>query len=118
MGIKVGMLKTISSGLTCSIAAELMTPQLAKEIGEKAAGPIVDVVVGTGEAGIATYQHRGKEKIYDESGGLKGFSRTRANRKITKAWTSAAASTAGGIGSAALLTTGTAAMAGQVKPSA
>ena len=112
-GIKAGMRETISSGLKGAVAAKLITPQLAKSVGKKAAGPMIDVAVGTGEAGIATYQHRAKEKKYEESGGVKGFSRTRANRKITKEWSSAAAGTAGGIGSAALLTAG-AATAGQV----
>ena len=112
-GIKVGMRETISAGFKGAVAAKLITPQLAKKLGSKAAGPVIDVAVGTGEAGIATYQHREKEKKYDESGGVKGFSRTRANRKITKEWSSAATGTAGGMGTAALLTTG-AAMAGQV----
>merc|ERR1711974_37691 len=83
-------------------------PQLAKVVGKKAVGPVIDVVMGAGEAGVATYQHRTKEKKYDETGGVKGFSRTRANRKITKEWTSAATGTAGGIGSAVVLTAGAA----------
>ena len=113
-GIKAGIKETISSGLKGAVAGKLLTPQLAKAIGKKAPGPVIDVVMGAGEAGVATYQHRTKENKYNETGGVKGFSRTRANRKITKEWTSAATGTAGGLGSAALLGSG-AAMVGQVK---
>ena len=76
-------------------------------------GPAVDVVLGSGEAGIATYQSRMKEKKYEESGGVKGYSRTRANKEIATEWSKKAVGTVGGMGSAALLTSG-AAMAGQV----
>ena len=99
-GIKAGIKETMSSGLKGAVAAKLMTPQLAKVIGKNATGPVIDVVMGAGEAGVATYQHRTKENKYNETGGVKGFSRTRANRKITKEWTSAATGTAGGLGSA------------------
>merc|ERR1712038_424301 len=112
-GVKAGIKETMSSGLKGAVNAKILSPQLAKSIGSKAAGPVIDVVMGAGEAGVATYQHRTKEKKYDETGGVKGFSRTRANRKITKEWTSAATGTAGGIGSAVVLTAG-AATIGQV----
>jgi len=107
-GVKAGIKETMSSGLKGAVNAKILSPQLAKSIGSKAAGPVIDVVMGAGEAGVATYQHRTKEKKYDETGGVKGFSRTRANRKITKEWTSAATGTAGGIGSAVVLTAGAA----------
>ena len=42
-GIKVGMRETISSGLKGAVAAKLITPQLAKGLGKKVAGPVIDV---------------------------------------------------------------------------
>ena len=116
-GIKTGLKETMALGLKSGAAGKVMTPQLAKVVGKKAIGPIIDTVMGTAEAGVATYQHRKKESDYNETGGVKGFSRTRANRKITKEWSSAATGTAGGLGSAALLSS-VAAGVGQVNTNA
>ena len=41
--------------------------------------------------------------IVQESGGIKGFSRTRRNKEVSGAWTGAVAGTAGSIGAAALI---------------
>ena len=112
--IKAGIKESVSSGLKSAVAGKLMTPQLAKVIGTTATGPVIDMAINSGEAGVATYQHRRKEKTYEESGGINGFSRSRANKKIAKEWGGAASGAAGGVGSAVAITTG-AAMAGQVK---
>ena len=113
-GIKAGVRDSITEGLKGAVAGKLIAPKVAKVAGKTASGPLLDVGLGTVEAGVATYQSRKKEKKYEESGGVTGFSRTRANKEIASNWSSAAAGTAGGMGSAALLTTG-AAIAGQVK---
>lgn len=100
-GIKHGLKETLGTGL-------------GKSIGRTATGPVIDLVVNSGEAGVKTYQSRKKEQIYEETGGVSGFSRTQSNKKITQAWTKATAGTAGGIGTAAALASG-AAVVGQVK---
>lgn len=113
-GIKKGVRESITEGLKGAVAGKFIAPQVAKVAGKTATGPLLDVALGSGEAGLATYQSRMKENDYKESGGVTGFSRTRANKEITSQWSSTAAGTAGGLGSAALLTSG-AAIAGQVK---
>ena len=107
-----GMREALMEGLKEAAESKLIS-NTAKGLGEKAVGPAVDVVLGSGEAGIATYQSRMKEKKYEESRGVKGYSRTRANKEIATEWSKKAVGTVGGMGSAALLTSG-AAMAGQV----
>ena len=62
------------------------------------AGGALHAVVATGMASHATHKARGKEKTYESSGGLKGFSRTRANKEVTKTWTGAAAGTGAAVG--------------------
>ena len=49
-------------------------------------------------AGNKTRKARQREKLFGETGGLKGFSRTRANREVTKTWSGAVAGTGGSIG--------------------
>ena len=110
---KRGIREALMEGLKEAAESKLVSKNVAKGLGEKAVGPAVDVVLGSGEAGIATYQSRRKEKKYEESGGVKGYSRTRANKEIATEWSKKAVGTVGGMGSAALLTSG-AAMAGQV----
>ena len=45
-----------------------------------------------------TRKARRAEKLSKKTDGLVGFSRTMANRKVTKAWTEAAAGTCGSVG--------------------
>ena len=50
---------------------------------------------------IATHQTRKarrREKLFAKSGGLAGFSRTKANKEVTKNWSGAVAGTGGSIG--------------------
>ena len=108
-----GIREALMEGLKEAAESKLISKNVAKGLGEKAVGPAVDVVLGSGEAGIVTYQSRMKEKKYEQSGGVKGYSRTRANKEIATEWSKKAVGTVGGMGSAALLTSG-AAMAGQV----
>ena len=107
--------EAMSVGVKGNTAYKLMG-KVNKDVAVKTAtGPLIDTAIGTAEAGVATYQSRQKEKDYEKSGGIKGFSRTRANKKIASEWSGAAAGTAGGVGSAAALTTiAGSAMVGQV----
>ena len=50
---------------------------------------------------IATHKTRKarcKEKLFEESGGLQGYSRTKANKSVAKTWSAAVAGTGGSIG--------------------
>ena len=56
---------------------------------------------GVVASGIATHQTRKarrKEKLFEKTGGLTGFSRTKANKEVTKNWSSAVAGTSGSVG--------------------
>ena len=56
---------------------------------------------GAVAAYVATHQTRKarrKEKLFEKTGGLTGFSRTKANKEITKNWSSAVAGTSGSVG--------------------
>ena len=105
---KKGARKVIKKGINLGMA-----PHVAKVVGKSAAGPLLHVALGSAEAGIATYQSKQKEKEYKESEGLKGFSNAQAKKEITSKWGKAAAGTAGGVASAALLAS-SGAVVGQV----
>ena len=116
-GIKAGKNnkgELLKDGTTDAFADNMAIPKLAKKVGETSGEAICEVAIFTGEAGVATYQSRKKEKMYEESGGVKGFSRSRANRTIAKECSKAIAGTVGAIGTGALLAAGGAAV-GQVK---
>ena len=56
---------------------------------------------GAVAASVATHKTRKarrKEKMFEKTGGLTGFSRTKANKEITKNWSSAVAGTGGSVG--------------------
>ena len=98
-------------GTTDLFADNLMIPKLAKSVGETAGEGVFEVGIFTAEAGIATYQSRKKEEIYEESGGVKGFSRSKANKTIANESSKAVAGTAGAIATGTILS---AAAVGQV----
>ena len=101
----------VKDGTTDLFADTLMIPKLAKSVGETAGGGVVEAGILTVEAGVATYQSRKKEEMYEESGGVKGFSRSKANKTIASECSKAVAGTAGAIGTGVLLS---AAAVGQV----
>ena len=59
----------------------------------KSLGPVKEYA----EAGYTTYKSRSKENMYKDTGGTKGFSRTKANKEITSSWSSSAAGVAGAV---------------------
>ena len=101
----------LKDGMTDACADTMLIPMLAKNVGETAGGAVVEVAIFTGEAGVATYQSRKKEKMYQESGGVKGFTRSKANKTIAKECSKAVAGTVGAFGTGTLL----GAAVGQVK---
>ena len=102
----------LKDGIKDVFADKMFIPKLAKSVGETAGEAVFEGTLFAGEAGVATYQCRKKEKMYEESGGIKGFSRSKANRNIAKECSRAVAGTAGAIGTGALLS---AVAVGQVK---
>ena len=64
--------------------------------------------VAGGLAAHKTVKNRRKEKLFDKTGGLSGFSRTKANKEVTKVWSGAAVGTSGSLaGTAAGAAVGT-----------
>ena len=68
------------------------------EILSKTGGGAIHGLIKSVLAIRETRKARKMEILSKETEGLVGFSRTRANRKITKAWTEAAAGTSGSLG--------------------
>ena len=54
--------------------------------------------IATGIASHKTVMNRRKEKLFEKTGGLSGFSRTKANKEVTKDWSAATAGTGAAIG--------------------
>lgn len=84
----------------------LLAPELAGAASHALGGALHGFIAGA-MASVTTHKADKKEKDYKESGGIKGFSRTRRNKEVSGAWTGAAVGTAGsmagGIGAAALI---------------
>ena len=77
--------------------AEVLSPGrigAAASAGGAAVGGISASVVATQQ----TRKARRKEKLFEKSGGLTGFSRAKANKEITKDWSSAVVGTGGSVG--------------------
>ena len=64
----------------------------------QAGGGALHVVVASAMATHETKHIRHKEHAYKKSRGLRGFTRARANKDITKTWAGAGAGSAGSIG--------------------
>jgi len=93
-GIKAGS-HIIDEVLEVSIAHG--AKEMAGTISHVGGGALHGLISGS----IATHQTRKarrKEKIFAKTGGLKGFSRTKANKNVTKNWSGAVAGTGGSIG--------------------
>ena len=54
--------------------------------------------IATGIASHKTVVNRRKERLFEKTGGLSGFSRTKANKEVTKDWSAATAGTGAAIG--------------------
>ena len=65
-------------------------------------GPVAHGAVNTLIAGRETKKCRRREKLYASTKGLKGFSRSKANKDVTKAWSGAVAGTGGGLAGGAV----------------
>ena len=65
-----------------------------------AGGAALHGVVAGGLAAHKTVKNRRKEKLFAKTGGLSGFSRTKANKEVTKAWSGAAVGTSGSVAGA------------------
>ena len=63
-----------------------------------AGGIAMHGVLATGLASHKTVKHRRKEKLFKKTGGLSGFSRTKANREVTKTWSEAVVGTGSSVG--------------------
>ena len=63
-----------------------------------AAGGLLHGAMASAQATHETRKSRRREKLFAKSGGLKGFSRTKANKEVTKSWSGAVAGTGGSIG--------------------
>ena len=63
-----------------------------------AAGGALHGVISGSLAANETRKTRRKERAFERTEGLKGFSRTKANKEVTKTWSSAVAGTGGSIG--------------------
>ena len=63
-----------------------------------AGGGAMHAVVSGSIATHRTKKARDKEKIFEETGGLQGYSRTKANKSVAKVWSAAVAGTGGSIG--------------------
>ena len=79
------LVKTVGHGMRTKIA-------------EHAGGIAIQSVVATGVASHKTVKHRRQEKLYKKTGGLAGFSRTKANREVTKTWSEAVVGTSSSVG--------------------
>ena len=62
------------------------------------AGGSVHAVLAAGAATAKTAKSRRKEKAFEKTGGLKGFSRTKANKEVTETWSGAVVGTGASIG--------------------
>ena len=71
---------------------------LGIEILSKTGGGAIHGLIKSALAVKETRKARKMEHLSKQTEGLVGFSRTKANRKITKAWTEAAAGTSGSLG--------------------
>jgi len=80
----------------------LLAPELAGAASHALGGVLHGFIAGA-MASVSTHKAGQKEKDYKESGGIKGFSRTRRNKEVSGAWTGAVAGTVGSIGTAALI---------------
>ena len=60
-----------------------------------AGGGAMHAVVSGSIATHRTKKARDKEKIFEETGGLQGYSRTKANKSVAKVWSAAVAGTGG-----------------------
>ena len=64
----------------------------------QAGGSAMHAVVAGSIATHKTRKARNKEKVFLETGGLHGYSRTKANRSVAQTWSAAIAGTGGSIG--------------------
>merc|ERR1719458_148491 len=62
------------------------------------AGGSVHGVIAAAGASVQTAKSRKKEKAFGKTGGLKGFSRTKANKDVTETWSGAVVGTGASIG--------------------
>ena len=92
-----------------TVAEKALEKALVAGFGEALShGAIHAVAIGGGAAlhgaiasGVATHKtvkNRRKEKLHEKTGGLSGFSRTKANKEVTKDWSAAAVGTSGSVG--------------------
>ena len=79
-------------------AVQHASAHLGIEILSKTGGGAIHGLIKGTLAARETRKARKMENLSKENEGLVGFSRTMANRKITRAWTEAAAGTSGSIG--------------------
>ena len=87
------------------VAEKAMEKALAEMFGHAfshgaalAGGAVLHGAIATGIASHKTVKNRRKEKLFEKTGGLSGFSRTKANKEVTKDWSAAAVGTSGSIG--------------------
>ena len=64
----------------------------------QAGGGAMHAVVAGSIATHKTRKARNKEKVFLKTGGLHGYSRTKANRSVAQTWSAAIAGTGGSIG--------------------
>ena len=62
-----------------------------------AAGGALHGVIAGSLAANKTRKTRRREKVFGKTGGLSGFSRTKANKEVTETWSGAVAGTGGSI---------------------
>ena len=70
---------------------------MATHMAHLAGGSVHGVIAAAG-ASVQTAKSRKKEKAFGKSGGLKGFSRTKANKDVTETWSGAVVGTGASIG--------------------
>ena len=110
--VEVGGIHIAEKGVKHAVAnygMKLIAPELAGAASHAFGGALHGVLASIA-AGFATNDARNKEKAFNESGGLDGFTRTKGNKEVTAAWTSAAV----GTGASVVGSMGTAALLGQV----
>ena len=78
------------------------------------AGGSVHAVLAAGSATVKTSRSRRKERLFGKSGGLRGFSRTQANKDVTEVWSGAVVGTGASIGGG-MMASAAGAVVGQVK---
>ena len=78
------------------------------------AGGSVHALLKAGSATVKTARSRRKERLFGKSGGLRGFSRTQANKDVTEAWSGAVVGTGASIGGG-MMASAAGAVVGQVK---